>query len=260
MRTLLLAGLLSLNANYALANDCEIEFEGHLQLENRVLTIETDAYKKIVINQQNQLFVNGEKILLSAYQQNLVSDYYAGIYAAAPQAAAIATDAIKLASVTVGEVFSELLGRDSDAIDGLTDKLDELGEHIQTNFYSSNGEIRLNSKDFTEDNFLGNDWEDEFEEAIEEVVSNSIGHLLISIGSEILFSGGDMDAFERKMERFGQDIEQRVDFQSSELEARADALCMSLVSVDQIEAKLQSSIDELAELNVVQITAKPQAM
>jgi hypothetical protein len=260
MRTLLLAGLLTLSANYALANECEINFEGNLQLENRILTIETQNHKKIVINQENQLFVNGQKIQLSTYQQKLVSDYYAGIYSAAPQAAAIATDAITLASVTVNQVFTELLGSDSDAINGLTEKLDELGQHVSMNFYASNGEIRLNSNNFEDGNFLGQQWEDEFEAAIEEVVSNSIGHLLISIGTEILFSGGDMDAFESKMERFGQDIEQRVEFQSSELEARADSLCMSLVSVDQIELKLQRSVDELADLNVMQIKEKSEAM
>lgn len=260
MRTLLLAGLLSLSTHYAVANECEINFAGNIQLENSILSIETDGYKKIVINQQNQLFVNGKKVTLSSYQQNLVSDYYAGIYAVAPQAAAIASDAIKLASVTVNEVFYELLGSDSDAVDGLTDKFDELSQHIHSNFYASNGEIRLNSNDFEDGNFLLQEWEHEFEEAVEEVVANSVGHLLISLGSQILFSGGDMDAFESRMEHFAQDIEQRVEFQGSALEARAETLCLSLVDVDKTEEKLQSAIDELADLNVVQITAKPQAM
>ncbi|MDP5132536.1 MAG: YggN family protein [Paraglaciecola sp.] len=261
MRTLLLAGLLTLTTTtYAAANECDISFEGSLQLEKSVLSIETDDHSKIVINQANQLFVNGEKIALSRYQQRLVSDYYAGIYAAAPQAAAIASDAIKLASVTVNEVFYELLGGESDAINDLTSKLDELGDQIHMNFYASNGEIRLNSDSFNDGSFLGQDWEDEFENVIEQVVSNSMGHLLISIGSEILFSGGDMDAFERKMERFGQSIEQRVEFQSSALEARADSLCLSLVAIDEVEEKLQDSISALSDLDVVQIKTRPQAM
>lgn len=260
MRTLLLAGLLTLNANYLMANECDVNFAGQLQLENRVLSITTPSLKKIVINQQNHLFVNGEKIALSTYQQNLVADYYGGIYAAAPQAASIATDAIKLASVTIKQVFTELLGSDNNAIDGLSVKLDELGQHINMNFYASNGEIHLDSNDFADGNFLGQEWEQEFEAAIEEVVSDSIGHLFISLGSELLFSGGDMHDFERKMERFGQDIEQRVEFHSSALEARAESLCKSLLVVDNIEAKLQRSVSELSDLNVVHITEKPQAM
>jgi hypothetical protein len=260
MRTLLLASLLLINVNYALANQCEIDFEGNLLLENRVLTITTQDHNKVVIQKNNQLFVNDKHIVLTTEQQNLVSAYYAGIYAAAPQAAGIASDAIQLASLTVHEVFTELLGQDSDALAGVTLKLDELGEHIQSNFYAKNGEIRLHSSDFDDGNFLGNEWEEEFETAIEEVVSNSIGQLMISIGTQLLFGGGDMDAFEAKMERFGQEIEQRVEFQTSGLEARVTALCLGLAKVDTLEAQLQHTVPELADLNILQVKAHYDAM
>ncbi|KXI29545.1 DUF2884 family protein [Paraglaciecola hydrolytica] len=260
MRPLLLAGLMLVNTNIVMANECDINFDGNLQLENRVLTITTSDKTKVLIQENNQLYVNGKHIKLNAEQQNLVSAYYAGIYAAAPQAARIASDAVQLASVTINEVFNELLGNDSDAVDTLTLKLNELGEHIQNNFYAQNGEIRLNSANFDDGNFLSNEWEDEFEDAIEDVVANSIGRIMLSIGSELLFGGGDMDAFEAKMERFGQDIEQRVEYQTSGIEARADALCHGLAKVDLIETQLQKSIPALADLNILRVEQNHHAM
>jgi hypothetical protein len=260
MRTLLLTSLLLINVNYAMANQCEIEFEGSLQLENRVLTIITEDNKEVVIQENNQLLVNGKQIDLSAEQQSLVSAYYAGIYAAAPQAARIASDAVHLASLTINEVFTELLGNDNAAIADLTLKLDELSEHINANFYAENGEIRLHSVDFEDGNFLSNEWEEEFEATIEEVVSNSIGRLMLSIGTQLLFGDGDMDAFEAKMENFGQDIEQKIEYQASGLEARANALCLGLAQVDTLESQLQNTIPELADLNILQVKAHYDAM
>ncbi|WP_340679469.1 DUF2884 family protein [Paraglaciecola sp.] len=260
MRTLLLASLLLININHALADQCQIDFEGSLQLENRILSITTLEHNKVVIQENNQLYVNGKQIVLSAEQQNLVSAYYTGIYAAAPQAARIASDAVQLASLTIHEVLTELLGHDSDAVDGLTLKLDELGTHIHSNFYAQNGEIQLNSEDFDNGNFLGNEWEEEFEAAIEEVVSNSIGRLMISIGTQLLFGDGDMDGFEAKMENFGQNIEQNVEYQASSLEARANALCLGLAQVDALESQLQNTIPELANFNILQVKAHYDAM
>ena len=260
MRTLLLASLLLANVNYVMANQCDINFDGSLQLENHVLTILTQDHNKVVIQENNQLYVNGKHVVLSANQQNVVSAYYAGIYAAAPQAAKIATDAIQLANLTINQVFTELLGSDSDALDDLTLKLSELNEHIHTTFYAKNGEIRLNSANFEDGNFVGKEWEQEFEGAIEEIVSNSIGKIMLSIGSQLLFGGGDMDAFEAKMERFGQDIEQRVKFQTSGIEARANALCQGLAQVDTLETQLQNSIPELSDLDILQVKARYDAM
>ena len=260
MRSILFAGLLVANAGTAMAQQCDINIKGNVQLENRVLSIQTPEHDEIVIQANNLLLVNGKQLDLSAQQQRLVSAYYAGIYAAAPQAAHIATDALRLASTTINEVFSELLGENNSAVAGLTVKLDTLGQQLHNNFYAQDGEIRLRSADFEDGNFLSNEWEQEFEAAIEDVVSNAIGRIMIAIGSELLFNGGDLAAFEAKMERFGQDIEQRVEFQTSGIEARANALCQSLVQVDTIETQLQRAVPELANLNVLQVSANRDAM
>ena len=260
MRSILFAALLAANTGTVMAEQCDINFSGKLQLENRVLSITTQNHDEIIIQPNNLLIVNGQQLALSAQQQRLVSAYYAGIYAAAPQAAHIARDALQIASLTVNEVFTELLGEKNPAVDKLSEKLDHLGLQLHNNFYAQDGEIRLRSADFENGNFVTPEWEQEFEAAIEEVISSSIGQILVSIGTELLFGQGDMTAFEAKMERFGQDIEQRVEYQTSGIEARANALCQGLVQVDKLETQLQRTIPELANLNVLQVSAHRDAM
>lgn len=261
MRSLLLAATLSLStAGYALADQCDVKFAGQLQLAQQQLSITTANKQQILIDQHKRLWVDGQLIALSDYQQELVSDYYTGYYIAAPKAAQIAADGVTLANVAVTEVFSELLGADNDAVTELSAKLTELNAMIQHNFYDEDGQIRLSSQSFDDGDFITHEWEEDFEQVVENIVENSIGSIMLNIGSELLFSGGDMDAFEAKMERFGNGIEQRVEYQSEALEARADALCLSLAILDDIEARLQTSVPELAELDVLQVSQNQQAM
>lgn len=260
MRALILSSLLSLSSTGVWANQCEVNIEGQLKIEKQTLTIETLQHDKVVIDRTNTLWVNGRQVHLSSHQQKLVSAYYAGIYTAAPQAAAIATDAIKLASVAVNGVFVDLLGHDDQAIADLTDKLDELGEKINNNFYAEDGELRFYSSDFNDGDFVEQQWKDDFEQTIEEIVTQNIGRLIMNIGSELLFGDGDMSAFEAKMERFGQEIEDNIEHQSAEIEARADSLCQSLVLVDHVENQLQQVVPQLSDLNVIHVEETNQAM
>ena len=188
-----------------------------------------------------------------------MNNYYDGINQAAPQAANIATEAVALASTAVNEVFTELLGSNSTALADLSEKLQSLDKKIQYNFYAENGDIRLSSESFENDQFFGQEWEDQFEQAIEEVVTDSIGHLMVAIGTQMIFSGGDMDEFEQKMERFGEQMEDKIEYQASALEDKAEQLCTTLKKVDYAEEQLQQ-ITQLATLDVIEIKDQSNRM
>ncbi len=47
-------------------------------------------------------------------------------------------------------------------------------------------------------NFFGKQWEAQFEEAIKNLATESIGHLMVAIGTQLIFSGEDMHEFEKK--------------------------------------------------------------
>lgn len=243
------------------SNDhCDINFDGKLQLENNVLTVYTQDDDKVVIDASHDIYVNGTSLSLSAQEQEWVANYYDGITASVPIAAEIAIDGVAIATEAVGLVFGELLGANSSGVSDLTYKLEELGDKIQYNFYAEDGSIRLDSEQFEDGNFLGDEWEESFEESVSELVMSSMGHLMIAIGSEMLFNGGDMEAFEQRMENFGSEIEEKMEFKGEELEEKAELLCSQLAEVDQAERYLQKSVSELASLNIINLKEDKHAM
>lgn len=260
MRTMIIAGTLACCSLPVLANECNVELNGNMQLENNVLAIVLDNDSRLTIDQDKILYVDGSALHLDSQQQRWVENYYDGINQAAPQAAAIATDAVALASTALNEVFTELLGSDNTALADLSDKLRKLDQQIQYNFYADNGDIRLHSESFEDGEFFGEQWETQFEEAMEDLVSDSIGHLMVSIGTQLIFSGGDMGEFEQKMERFGEQMEQKVEYQAEALEEKTKELCETLARVDLAENYLQMNIHQLAGLDVIQVSDQRNAM
>ncbi|NCP66196.1 MAG: YggN family protein [Paraglaciecola sp.] len=260
MRKLFLASLLALSTQQALAQNCNVEFLGDLQLDNKVITITTDDHRKVVIDANQQLWVDDKEVVLTKQNQRLVEDYYAGFYHVAPQVADITRDALDLAGVAINEVFVELLGSDNDLVEETSLKLSELGEQVHANFYAKDGEIRFKSGDFDHGDFPSAQWEAEFEHAVEQLVEKSIGKIMLAVGAELMFGNGDFDAFEAKMENFGDDIEQRVESRANLLEERAEALCYGIISIDRIETKMEKNISELANFDVLQVNKNKNLM
>ncbi|WP_297818880.1 DUF2884 family protein [uncultured Paraglaciecola sp.] len=61
------------------------------------------------------------------------------------------------------------------------------------------------------------------------------------------------------MQRFGEQIEQKVGYQAAILEKKADALCLTLSQVDFAETQLQQ-IKQLASVDVIQLHDQPRRM
>jgi hypothetical protein len=263
MRSMLLIGTLVCYSLPVLAldssNKCNVELNGNMQLENNVLTVVLDNDTHMTIDQDKILYVDGIALTLDTKQQGWVDNYYDGINQAVPQAASIATDAVALASIALHEVFTELLGSDSTELADLSEELRNLDQQIQYNFYADNGDIRLYSSSFENGKFFGKQWEAQFEEAIKNLATESIGHLMVAIGTQLIFSGEDMHEFEKKMERFGEQMELKVKYQATALEKKAGVFCATLAQVDFAETQLKR-IKHLADLDIIQVQDQPDRM
>ncbi|GAC34836.1 YggN family protein [Paraglaciecola polaris] len=245
--------LMLCSAAVAADKQCDVEFNGGLQLENQVLTLTTEQNDKIVINQSKHLYVNGQKTSLSASQQARLNEFYDGISSAVPVAANIAADAIELANYALDETFTQLLGENNSVVADISAQLQELKRELNDSFYADDGSIRLNSAHHNQGEFLSEGFEIKFEQAIETIVAHSIGQIMVTIGSELIFNGGDLDEFEQRMENFAVNIERQVENQSEALEARAEVLCASLANIDRLEEKLQNEVPQLADMDILQV-------
>lgn len=188
-------------------NSCDIELDGQLQYYQGDLTVNMDNGSILNINSNRDLTVNGETVALTKDQQSYVNDYYNSIDTAIPMTLTIASEGLEVASVAVTEVFGELLGSGSDLDNDFQALFDSLDQKLARSFYDDAGNIRVDSSKFDEPGWFDESWEAEFEEQIESLISESMGRILIALGTQMLWEGGDMSEFEQKMERFGDDLE-----------------------------------------------------
>jgi hypothetical protein len=199
---------------------------------------------KIVNNED--LYVNGEQIALTYTQQSLVTDYSSSIRAVVPEIKNIALDAIDLASDGVNLAFNELLGEGNDLSLDITAQLAEIRIEVDKGF-TSNKDIY-----FDEEGFSGEeDFEKRIENAVENTIQNSIGSLMIAVGQQMLFSGGDGDAFETRMENFGEKMEHEMESRGEKIEKRGEELCQSVVAIDVLENELSHEVVELKDMNLL---------
>jgi hypothetical protein len=111
MRTLLLGACLAASTT-AFANECNIEIEGHIELDENIIIIETEDGDHVRFT-EDALWFNRQSIDLTTAQQSYVSDYFHGIQQGVPLTFDIAMDAIDIAGTGVTVAFGGLLGENA---------------------------------------------------------------------------------------------------------------------------------------------------
>ena len=247
-------------AAFAHDTSCDMELEGNIQYHHGLLTVDMNNGGSFSIDETHTLTINGERADLDRDQQAWVSTYYDNIDTAIPMTLNIASEGLEIASLAVTEVFGELLGADSSLTNDFDTLFVSLNDKLNYSFYDENGDIHVDSTRFDEPGWFDESWEAEFEEEIESLVAKSMGHILVAIGTQMLWEGGDMDAFEQKMERFGETIEHRIETQAASLEEKGHALCEVLKQADYAESKMAANIPGLDALNLLDIDSSEMRM
>ncbi len=255
MKYLLTAALLvsTCNAYAHEDNDCNVDLDGGLKINEQVIEFSQDKTALYRIEHDQYLYIDDQSIALTDKQQALVNEYSSAIKASVPQAKGIAISAIDLAIDGVNLAFTELLGENNDVSIELTEKLAVIREEISTKFSTEQG-FYIDEDGFADDGVFGDDFEQRIESAVEDAVQNSIGSLMIALGQEMLFSGGDSDAFETKMAAFGEKIETDMEARGELIEKQGLALCQSIVKLDQLEEQLKAEFTELNEVNIISVS------
>lgn len=254
-----------LSTNLYAHDACDVELETGLTLNETTLEFfnssESAEHKKKIlykIDNDHSLIVHGQAIDLNDHQQALVRKYAKSIRAVVPQVRTIAIEGVDLALEGVNLAFNELLGSENKVGAELTQELSILKDEVATRFTAEHGitigENGINGKEFTGEEVLGKEFEQRIESAVEKAVINSMGSLLMAMGQEMLFSDGESNALETRMEDFGESIADEMEFRANEIERKAEALCEEIADIDKLEEQLKASISPLANINVISVT------
>lgn len=250
--TLALSGALlagAAQANTISHDDCNISLNYDLTYANKTLSVSEQQHELYRI-EGDQLFVDGKPVTLTAKQQQLVSDYRAGVFAQMPKVIGLVDDAMDIATDAVGTSLQPLLGDEGSAklqqaMENLHQRLSDLAYHRGDTYFVGA------SEDAIEEAF-----DDEFSDEIEQVVMSSMGSVLMNIGKTMM--NGDWEDFGAKMDRMGDEIEARVDAKSQVLERHADELCVGFSELQVQEQQLQQQIPALARYTLIDTDSDKQ--
>ncbi|MEJ6476503.1 YggN family protein [Pseudoalteromonas piscicida] len=225
-------------------DNCEVEFQNDVRITPDNLVITTAKSKTAEITHLGELKLNGEYITLSEQQKTMLTQYSDQLRGRLPQVADIAFEGIKLAGVALNEVAQTF---NLTSLDSIHTVIDDLEAQVQGTFYQQ-GAFVMGKQTFDE---FGDNFDEQFEEKIETAVQGammqSIGSLLVAIGSEMSDSNGDMSAFEQRMDNFATQIETKVEQQAKSIEQKADALCGDFEQIAHHETIVAKSIPEMSE-------------
>jgi len=226
------------------SDNCEVEFQNDVRISDQDITIENKANNKISISRKGEVYVQGERVDLSAAQRQAASHYSDSLRAELPKVAEIALDAVKIAGVALEEVGTAL---DMDSLKDMHEIMDELSVEVKYTFYQQNDFV-MGEKTFNE---FGDQFSDKFESRLEDAIQStmfqSVGSLLVTLGSEMISSGGNMDEFGERMDRMGKNIDEKVEKQAKVIEARADQLCGDFAALAEQENTLTAAVPALAD-------------
>ena len=256
-KTLIAATLFSIfSSTVVYANDsCNADLEAGLTINKSKIEFFESKNKTNVlyrIDSQNNLIVGGKSIALNTEQTVLIKQYSARIQAIVPKVRSVATESIELALEGVNLTFNELLGEGNKVSADLTKELSSIRDEVLNKFTIENG-ITIGEDGLEDEKLLGKEFEQRIESAVEKAVVSSMGTLLVTLGQEIMFSGGDTNTLEERMESFGDNIEREMETRSKTIEQKADSLCFAIIEIDQLEEQLKSSIAPLADINVLTV-------
>tara|TARA_R110002167_G_scaffold21175_8_gene77183 strand:+ start:1467 stop:2270 length:804 start_codon:yes stop_codon:yes gene_type:complete len=261
MKTLIATALImASSASYAHENSfssdsCQVDLNGGININAREITFSKNKSPVYTIINNDVLLINGEEVALTASQRSLLHEYSTNIRGVVPEVKVIALDAIDLAIDGVNLAFNELLGDGNNVSSELTMQLTNIRAEVDAEFDGSK-DFYIDEDGFAGEDFFGEDFEQRIESAVETTIQNSLGSLMVAVGQQMLYSGGDMDAFGSKMEQFGEQIEHEMEARGAGLEKRGEALCQSIIVIDNLEEQLKVNIDELADYNFITASQK----
>jgi len=255
MKTLI-ASVLLLTAGSATAhNSCNLELDAGVRITDNSIEFYDENKQTYKIVDDQYLVVKGRTLTLTQVHQDLVASYAQSIRSAVPEVRGMALDGIDLAIEAITITFDGLLGEKNQVSAQLMAELNNVKSDVNRYFTAGNP-ISFNRGDEDTPDFLGKQFETRVERIVETSVQNSIGSIMIAMGKEVLASGGDMEAFEARMNKFGEQMDLQMNAKASGMEARGEKLCNTIRAVDAHEEQLKRVVPAVESFNVIRVSAQ----
>jgi len=253
---LLFFTLFSLPSFVTKAEQCSINFNYGVIIDPTHIRMIEHGKTIVQINNTHQLFVSGREISLTEEQQQLIHEFSSGIRQQVPKIVSIAIDGVDIGLKAVNKVIGGLTGENSASQQKIQAQFNDLKWRLRKRFNQSANNYFIAPQDFDDfdDIFTG-----EFEEIIEEVISDSIGSILIAVGDAIISRDNErgngeqrISTIHERMESMSKDLELEISASANVLKNKAKQFCKNLSNLNKVENQIQNSITELANFNLIE--------
>lgn len=244
-------GTFSLNAMAHQNTHCNIEFENDLVINSSSVMLQDNGATLWQIDKDGQLTLNNKAVMVNNETRLLLRDYQAGIRSQTTDTIALVEDALIMASEALTTVVSELTGKTLDEYPAMQKALAKISDAAnQVVVQDGDNTYLYGSRLENIDQAFG----PEFEQAIEEAVSQSMGNIMMLVGKAMTSGEGSfeqrMEAFGQKMEKFGENLEAKMDIKAAALEQRGEAICSQVTKLDTLETRIQQQIPAMQQYDL----------
>ena len=235
----LLSGLLLTTVGTAYA-DCTIKLQHDIRVNSESIRVTGQGKTLYEIRQGGHLSIDGSDVNLSRRQRKLTEEYAGEIAALVPRWIAMVSEALILTETSLELALGDAFGPESAASLKSTQAVAQARENFERRAMPGNGEYRLFAAEY-------NDLADSLEEELEGSFSAAMSAVLSEIGRSLVSDEGSllekMDAFGEHMRRVGEAMGNAGEV----LEETGAELCISMESIQQLEAEIAKQIPQLVQ-------------
>ncbi|MGF1685476.1 YggN family protein [Photobacterium japonica] len=221
------------------AQSCPVNVPNDIHINDKQVALYQQGTAKVVIDENNQLFINGEKMDLDAAQKKAVEAYREHVQAYLPKMAELADDGVAVANDVVTELAASLGGEEAFA--GTHALINQYSEQAKAKFYPE-GQFVLPADIFST---VESDWRQEFEQAMKHVSAESMAAMFAALTAEMKDGELNFTEFQQKMLDLKTRMQTTITERSKVVAKQADEVCGDVKALAEEEQKLQTLIPEL---------------
>ncbi|MCW8329688.1 YggN family protein [Photobacterium sp. SDRW27] len=229
------------------AQSCPVNVQNEIHIAGEQVSVYQEGQPKMLIDENNQVYINGKQLTLDSMQQKAVDTYSQGVKEYLPKMADIADDGVSMASDILKEVSEDFDSKESfTKVEAL---IDEYGQKAQQKFYQD-GEFVMPTNLFES---VDSDWKQEFEQAMKHVSVESMSGLFAALSQEMKNGEINFTELQQKFSELKVRIEEKIRSRSGEISIKANDLCESITGLAEEEQELHKAIPELKDYQMFEI-------
>ncbi|MFC1237321.1 DUF2884 family protein [Vibrio sp. F74] len=245
MNKLTIGLMLCFSVSAHAANQCNVDIKNEVHLDGQQVEIIQKDTSRVLIDENNNVFINGEKLDLSQAQEDAVKSYREHMNKYVPKMLDIARDGLVLAQSALDEIAISF--NNSEAFNSVKEALEEFFNGVEQR-YKNDEQFVLQEAAFSD---AVSTWKEDLAAARETFNAEFFSSAFNAISDEMKAEGGlNLTELKDKLIELQASLNTKLKADSKGLEKDAKQYCGDLEKVAEEEKMLHEKIPELKDYQV----------